>query len=80
MFLGDDKNAAMSAREHGAVKWFNNKKGYGFITTEKGQDIFAHFSEIQGEGFKSLREGDTVEFEIATGPKGEFAKAIMKTT
>ncbi len=68
----------MSERQRGTVKWFNNKKGYGFITPETGQDIFAHFSEIQGDGFKSLREGEAVEFEIATGPKGEFAKSITK--
>jgi CspA family cold shock protein len=62
----------------GTVKWFNNQKGYGFITVENGNDVFAHHSEIQGEGFKSLDEGDQVEFEIKEGPKGPQATNIVK--
>jgi CspA family cold shock protein len=62
----------------GMVKWFNDQKGYGFITGEDGKDIFAHFSAIQGEGFKSLKEGQAVEFEITTGPKGNQASNIAK--
>ena len=57
----------------GRVKWFDSKKGYGFITAENGKEIFVHFSGIAKEGFKSLSEGQTVEFEIGTGAKGEQA-------
>ncbi len=58
----------------GKVKWFNNSKGYGFITADDGTDAFVHYGDIAGEGFKSLEEGDNVEFEMSQGPKG--AKAI----
>ncbi len=54
----------------GRVKWFNEKKGYGFISREDGGDVFVHFSSIKKEGFKTLYEGDEVEFEISEGPKG----------
>jgi CspA family cold shock protein len=62
----------------GTVKWFSNQKGYGFITSEKGGDVFVHHSEIQGDGYKSLEEGQKVEFEIADGPKGDQAKNVVK--
>ena len=62
----------------GTVKWFSNQKGYGFITPEEGNDVFVHHAEIQGEGYKSLEEGQKVEFEIAEGPKGEQAKNVVK--
>lgn len=62
----------------GKVKWFNNQKGYGFITPENGKDVFVHHSVIQGEGYKSLEEGQEVEFEIEKGPKGEQAKNVVK--
>jgi CspA family cold shock protein len=62
----------------GKVKWFNNQKGYGFITTEAGNDVFLHHSAIQGEGFKTIDEGQEVEFEIAQGPKGEQAVNVVK--
>ena len=62
----------------GRVKWFNNQKGYGFITPESGKDVFVHHSVIQGEGYKSLEEGQEVEFEIEKGPKGEQAKNVVK--
>ena len=57
----------------GKVKWFNDQKGYGFITMEDGKDIFVHFSAIQGEGFKSLKEEDEVEYDVTQGPKGPQA-------
>ena len=62
----------------GKVKWFNNQKGYGFITPEDGKDVFVHFSALQGEGYKSLEEGQDVQFEIEQGPKGEQAKNVTK--
>ena len=60
----------------GRVKWFSDQKGYGFIEVEDGKDVFVHHSSIQGEGFKSLREGDEVEFEISNGPKGPQAANV----
>lgn len=62
----------------GTVKWFNNTKGYGFITAEDGTDVFVHHGDIQGEGFKSLDEGDTVEFDITQGEKGPKAANVRK--
>ncbi len=62
----------------GTVKWFSDQKGYGFITPESGPDVFVHHSEIQGEGYKSLAEGQAVEFEIADGQKGKQAKNVVK--
>ncbi len=62
----------------GTVKWFNDKKGYGFITPEDGEkDCFVHFSAIQSDGFKSLKEGQRVEFEIVDGDKGPAAQNVM---
>ena len=62
----------------GSVKWFDDRKGYGFIAREGGKDIFVHFSAIQGAGFKPLSEGEEVEFEIVNGPKGEQATNVQK--
>ena len=62
----------------GTVKWFNDQKGYGFITPENGKDVFVHHSAIQGEGFKTLAEGQKVEFNIEQGPKGEQATNVVK--
>jgi len=62
----------------GTVKWFNNQKGYGFITPENGPDVFVHHSSIQGDGYKSLTEGQQVEFKIEKGPKGEQATNVVK--
>lgn len=62
----------------GRVKWFSDQKGYGFITTESGEDVFIHYSAIEGVGFKSLDEGQEVEFEIVQGPKGYQAENVVK--
>jgi CspA family cold shock protein len=62
----------------GNVKWFNDAKGYGFISQEDGEDVFVHFSAIQAQGFKSLVEGDKVEFEVSKGPKGLQASNVRK--
>lgn len=64
--------------EHGKVKWFNNEKGFGFITTDSGDDVFVHFSAIQGDGFKSLEEGQDVEFTIVEGERGPQAAEVTK--
>ncbi len=63
---------------NGKVKWFNNQKGYGFITPENGADVFVHHTAIQGEGYKSLEEGQAVQFEITQGPKGDQAVNVVK--
>ena len=62
----------------GTVKWFNDAKGFGFIEQDGGEDVFVHFSTIQGDGFKTLVEGDTVEFEVTQGPKGLQAANVIK--
>jgi len=62
----------------GTVKWFNDKKGYGFIQQEGGPDVFVHYSSIQTQGFKSLQEGQTVEFELSTDEKGAKAHNVVK--
>jgi CspA family cold shock protein len=62
----------------GKIKWFDNKKGYGFITGEDGKDIFVHHTAITGEGYKTLEEGQSVEFEVTQGPKGEQASNVTK--
>jgi len=62
----------------GKVKWFNAKKGYGFIATDEGKEIFVHYNEIQTDGFRTLEEGEDVEFEINTGPKGDHAIKVVK--
>ncbi len=61
----------------GTVKWFNNSKGYGFIETETGSDVFVHYTAIQNPGFKSLSEGQRVEFEITEGPRGQQASNVQ---
>jgi CspA family cold shock protein len=64
------------ARVQGTVKWFNGDKGYGFITQEGGPDLFVHYSEIQSSGYRSLEEGQRVEFEITDGKKGKQASSV----
>jgi CspA family cold shock protein len=67
-------------RLKGTVKWFNNAKGYGFIGREEGPDVFVHYSAVTAEGYKSLQEGDKVEFEITQGPKGQQAANVTKAS
>jgi cold shock protein len=62
----------------GTVKWFNESKGFGFITNEEGGDVFVHYSAIQGSGFKSLTEGQAVSFDVVDGPKGPHAANVQK--
>ena len=63
----------------GQIKWFNNTKGYGFIGRDDGPDVFVHYSAIVGEGYRTLEEGETVEFEIVQGPKGPQAGNVIKS-
>jgi cold shock protein len=68
--------ASEVSREQGTVKWFNAAKGYGFIQRQSGEDVFVHFSAIQSDGYKSLNEGQAVEFEVKQGPKGLQAERV----
>ena len=67
-----------NGREQGTVKWFNASKGYGFIQRQSGEDVFVHYSAIQGEGYRNLTEGATVEFEVTKGPKGFQATNVVQ--
>ena len=66
----------MADRERGTVKWFNDAKGFGFIERENGDDVFVHHSAIQAEGFRTLTDGQQVEFEVVQGPKGPAAESV----
>src|SRR5665811_1186531 len=81
-FFGGDIFAAsrrgFTMKETGTVKWFNDSKGFGFITRESGPDVFVHHSAIQGDGFHSLAEEQSVEFEVTQGPKGPQAQNVVK--
>ena len=72
------KGSEVSDLATGTVKWFSDSKGYGFIEREDGEDVFVHFSALEGEGFKSLSEGQTVEFDVLDGPKGPQAANVVK--
>ena len=71
-----DRGVTKLSREQGVVKWFNASKGYGFIQRQSGEDVFVHFSAIQMDGYKSLNEGQAVEFEVRKGPKGLQAENV----
>jgi CspA family cold shock protein len=72
------RTSGRTKKVQGTVKWFNNSKGYGFIGREDGPDVFVHYSAIVGDGYRTLQEGDAVEFEIVQGPKGPQAANVQK--
>jgi CspA family cold shock protein len=78
MYGTNNLNVRVYSMETGTVKWFNNSKGYGFISREEGDDVFVHFKAIVGEGYRTLNEGDQVQFEVEEGPKGLQATNVSK--
>lgn len=76
--LEREESKKKKMREQGTVKWFNDEKGYGFISRDSGVDVFVHHSAIQAGGFKSLNEGDRIEFDVVRGPKGFQAQNVVK--
>ena len=74
----EEASRTMDERETGVVKWFNDKKGYGFISRESGEDVFVHYTSIDGEGFRSLAEGERVEFAVKQDHKGQAAVNVRK--
>jgi CspA family cold shock protein len=77
-FTGKEVHQLVTERTQGTVKWFNGGKGYGFIEREGGDDVFVHFSAIRGEGFRNLDEGDRVEFNVESSPKGPQATDVVR--
>ena len=75
-FLNRENSHAQSDREHGTVKWFNTRKGYGFITRDQGEDVFVHFKNIKGSGRRAIREGERVSFVVVSGEKGPQADLV----
>ena len=73
-----NKKGGQELKTSGTVKWFNNRKGYGFIEQDTGTDVFVHYSAISGDGFKTLQEGENVEFLLVDGPKGPAASEVSK--
>ncbi len=76
--LPPEKRKEGGVKSKGTVKWFNDRKGFGFIRMESGQDVFVHYSALQGDGFKTLKEGENVEFDIVDGAKGPQASNVVK--
>jgi CspA family cold shock protein len=76
--LSCSRREVLGGMTNGVVKWFSPKKGYGFITLDDGQEVFVHYSAIDGNGFRSLEQGEQVEFEVAQGPKGLQAAKVMR--
>jgi CspA family cold shock protein len=77
-FFLSSKGGDQEHMAKGKVKWFSNQKGYGFITSEDGKDVFVHYSAVTGDGYKTLEEGQEVEFEVTQGPKGDQATNVKK--
>ena len=78
LHISKDLKGVFSVREKGTVKWFNGAKGYGFIQRSTGEDVFVHFSAIQENGYRTLNEGETVEFDLLKGPKGFQAANVVR--
>lgn len=78
VFRSDAEEKGFHSMEQGTVKWFNAAKGYGFISRKEGEDVFVHFKAIVGDGYKTLNEGDKVQFEVEHGPKGLQAANVVK--
>ncbi len=78
--IGTYNNKESQVKEHGVVKWFNGAKGYGFIQRSSGEDVFVHFSAIQDSGYRTLNEGEAVEFECQQGPKGLSAANVVRNS
>lgn len=76
--INENRGIIMAQREQGTVKWFNDSKGFGFVQRESGEDIFVHFRAIQGDGYRSLKEGERIEFIVTEGQKGLQAEEVTK--
>ena len=78
MYGNNERPGEMNTLAQGSIKWFNDAKGYGFIRMEDGKEVFVHYTALSGEGFKSLKEGDAVRFDVVEGPKGPQAANVVK--